>query len=296
VQKKKVLASALSLVLLCTITADWYAVCAAGKYSQPLETAIERVGEWQERAQSVELAFSEENNSAYAPDLSATDYLFRVDTYADATVYQADYSSVKSAGDDEIAQAVAEYKAEQARIAAEKAKAEKLARGSTTSSSVASEMTNNSRMIGRLYINSIDMSPVAVYASDNTSGYWGGQTVTDRKDSAFAWACNGGIIIGDHVNQNFSVLKNASVGTVAYLNRGDSVITLKCIGKQSKAYCNGEYSYFTSIASSLGGMNGHILMYTCNNWPYITATLWEVQSGDFSSAYSTCKSYFNWTG
>jgi hypothetical protein len=170
--------------------------------------------------------------------------------------------------------------------------------GSIGSPAVYAEMVNNNRMIGRLFINSVDMTPVAVYAADaneleNKSSYWNGQAVSDREDSAHAWAVDGGIVIGDHVQQNFGVLVDVSVGDIAYLNRGDSVITLCCIGTNDEIYL-GETGGYIDVADTMGGMKNHVLIYTCKDWPYITATMWEVVSGDLSDTYAECDSRFHY--
>lgn len=208
------------------------------------------------------------------PDMSGEgNYITNIVAISDI-VYVNDYADIYKAADDDIASVVEDYKAEQERIAAEKAAQEAAAKRLNAISpgayNVTAEKASRPGMVGRLYIPSIDMTPVACFDSYQ-------QSVCDDTDSACMYHGKWGIIIADHVHQNFAPLKKVTVGTIATLDCGDATYTLECIAVNEKFYLGGKGDF--NDAFGLDDLKGYIVMYTCNGWPNVTATLWKMTSG-----------------
>lgn len=112
----------------------------------------------------------------------------------------------------------------------------KATNGSAPSDEIQNRMDSNSNLFGVLYIPSVGMSPMDVYIVKNSSDQ---QKYADWSGSGYVTALydysnynTRRLEIGDHNTQNFSVLKNVSVGTIAYLNRGEQVVKLRCISSR----------------------------------------------------------------
>lgn len=271
----KLIAGALVVITAATSTVSTGAADPSGNGIADLQEQIAVIGQAAET--------TEDTLKAQVPDYEIDDsfgFVTNIASLSD-TVYTDDFSGLSDIGDAAIADAVAEYKAEQARIAAEKAAAEEAARRkqavSPGSHDVSAERQSRSGMVGRLYIPSINMTPVACIDSYQ-------QSVTDAADSANIWKNFGGIVIADHVHQNFSPLKYVRVGTTATIDCGNGTYTLECVEVNSKFYC-GPHGDFRE-AFNKDDLYGYIVMYTCNGWPNVTATLWRVTSGGYESLYS----------
>lgn len=186
------------------------------------------------------------------------DYTAQTDTLNTAK----DLSSVC---DSEINNAIQEYKAEQARIAAEKAAAAEKAK-------VKNEIASRAGMYGRLTISGTSVNVALI----SCSLYGNSQVVVDARDSAAFITDFATVIIADHVNQGFSAMKSAVPGsTKAYINRGDYTDTYICTAN-FQGHNTGSDLTDASYNSVLNGNPGGLLMYTCNeNWQNVTITYWS---------------------
>lgn len=148
-------------------------------------------------------------------------------------------------GDSQIRDRVAEYKAKQATL---------------PDASIASQMASRPGMIGRLTIPSLGIN-VALFASNS-------QAVVDAPDSAAYFGFGNIIIIGDHQNQGFSAIRGASVGTVAYIDDGQTKRKLVCTGRTTGT--NTGTDLLDSSGASVASRGGYV-MYTCNSdWTNVT--------------------------
>lgn len=143
--------------------------------------------------------------------------------------------------------------------------------GSTPSEEVAQKL-RNSGATGILYIPSMGMEPVNVYLYRGTA-VKSLQGIADARNSAYMVgvympndSSNHHIEFGDHVNHNFSVLKNIPVGTMAYFNMGDKVVRFKCVETISHCsmsqYFAGCYAEGGMIKTTCCSGNGR----TVNRW------------------------------
>ena len=143
--------------------------------------------------------------------------------------------------------------------------------GSTPSEEV-SQKLRSTGATGILYIPSVGMEPVNVYLYRGTA-VRSLQSIADRSNSAYMVgvyapgdSSTNKIEFGDHVNHNFSVLKNIPVGTMAYFNMGDKVVRFKCvetIGYLSMSdYKAGIYQEDGMIVTTCCSGNGR----TVNRW------------------------------
>ena len=140
-------------------------------------------------------------------------------------------------------------------------------------------LKTNCCMVGRLYIPSIEMEPVACY--DGIS-----QFISDGEDSANFFFYNDDVtVISDHVSESFPRLKTIQVGAKAYLDCGDTIYVLQCLEviEQTKI---GHYGSFNDVFG-MEDLTEYMVIYTCNGWPNVTATRWEViEGGTIESIYS----------
>jgi sortase (surface protein transpeptidase) len=258
----------------------------AHNQSQMMKVVAAEMGETYAHVESVVDAEDSAELTAYSADLSIADYI--MSTFSTTTpVCQTDYSEMAEVGDEEIASAVDEYIS---------ALPKSVKSGLST---VAKQMEKCERMIGRLYIPAVGMTPLALYAigtkNDNTD-YWKGQAITDREDSGTVVAIADALVIGDHAGQNFQVLENVKVGDYAYISYGSSVITLRCVNKTNDIYIGAHYNDFiNSLSPFFGDMGGYVFMKTCNGLGdgRRVVVQWEVIDGDISSMYALADSYLH---
>ena len=160
-------------------------------------------------------------------------------------------------GDDVIIKRVKDYENEQEKI------------------KVKSQMKSRGGMIGRLKIPDVGFDVALIRASIYNGSH--NQAVVDAKDSA-AWIYDWGdaILIADHNNQGFELMK-ASIPnkTKAYINNGDTIKTYICT-KNIKGHNTGSSITDLNYRRLNGDNDGGLIMYTCNeNWRNITITYWK---------------------
>ena len=131
---------------------------------------------------------------------------------------------------------------------------------------VLEEMANRPGMVGRLVIPSVGVN-VALFSGSS-------QAIVDAQDSAAYFSAGNAMVIGDHWNQGFTKIKSCTVGTKAYIYRGDSIETLTCTN-----VCRGinnDYDILYEDGTS-ATTSSWLLMYTCNgaNYHDITITFWS---------------------
>ena len=146
---------------------------------------------------------------------------------------------------------------------------------------VAEEMARRGS-VGRLTIPSIGVN-VALF---DTSVYNvnHSQPIVDASDSAAYLSDSVGhygfVMIGDHVHQGFSAIKQALAGsTLAYIDRGTYTETYVCtevfVGYNGYGDRTG---MFDANGNDVAGRNpGGLCMYTCNSDGTITITFWQPQ-------------------
>ena len=127
------------------------------------------------------------------------------------------------------------------------------------------EMANRPGMVGRLVIPSVGVNVALFSGSD--------QAIVDAQDSAAYFSAGNSMVIGDHWNQGFTKIKSCTVGTKAYIYRGDSIEALTCTN-----VCRGinnDYDILYEDGTSVT-TGSWLLMYTCNgaNYHDITITIW----------------------
>lgn len=130
---------------------------------------------------------------------------------------------------------------------------------------VLEEMANRPGMVGRLVIPSVGVNVALFSGSD--------QAIVDAQDSAAYFSAGNSMVIGDHWNQGFTKIKSCTVGTKAYIYRGDSIEALTCTN-----VCRGinnDYDILYEDGTSVT-TGSWLLMYTCNgaNYHDITITIW----------------------
>ena len=132
--------------------------------------------------------------------------------------------------------------------------------GSTPSSDITVAMNNDRTLLGVLYIPDVGLTPTPIKLCSNTTDlqYW-----ADEKNAAYCvglysfYNIDGRLIeIGDHVNHNFGCLKNITVGTIGYINRGDKVVKLKCVSVEQNSDLYGYVDRFEEF-------NGYVVTITC---------------------------------
>ena len=135
--------------------------------------------------------------------------------------------------------------------------------------------------IGRLTIPSVGVNVALFETSVYNINH--SQVIVDAADSAAYLSDTmthyGFVMIGDHVHQGFSAIKNTSIGTVAYIDRGEYresyVCTEKFIGYNGYG---GRTGMFDTNGNDVAGRNpGGLCMYTCNSDGTITITFWQPQ-------------------
>ena len=141
---------------------------------------------------------------------------------------------------------------------------------------VASEMARRTGMSGRLTIPSagVDVALFEVSSSDGAAN----QKVTDASDSAAYMPWGNQMLIGDHYYQGFDKMKNSKVGTIAYINDGNTIQAYVCTEKAAGQNITSDL--LDKNGNSLYSRNaGGICMYTCNVVVYnnqdITYSLWQ---------------------
>ena len=132
-------------------------------------------------------------------------------------------------------------------------------------------------MVGRLYIPEINMKSVACFSSNS-------QAVVDKKDSACILLKSGYLAIADHAAQNFKPLNKVEVGTTATLDCGDISYTFECVAINPEFICGTNGNFRDAFPEY--DLNGCVVMYTCVEWPTVTATLWIVTTNDYDTLYS----------
>lgn len=134
--------------------------------------------------------------------------------------------------------------------------------------------------IGRLVIPSVGVN-VAVFEVSLYDEY--NQAIVDGLDSAAHMSDSinhyGFIIVGDHVYQGFSAIKNSVVGsTTMYINKGTHQENYICtdifIGYNGYG---GKSGMFDINGNDVAGRNdGGLCLYTCNADGTITITFWQL--------------------
>ena len=131
---------------------------------------------------------------------------------------------------------------------------------------VLEEMANRPGMVGRLVIPSVGVN-VALFSGSS-------QAIVDAQDSAAYFSAGNAMVIGDHWNQGFTKIKSCTVGTKAYIYRGDSIETLTCTNVCRGINNDYDILYEDGTSATTGSW---LLMYTCNgaNYHDITITFWS---------------------
>lgn len=131
---------------------------------------------------------------------------------------------------------------------------------------VLKEMANRPGMVGRLVIPSVGVN-VALFSGSS-------QAIVDAQDSAAYFSAGNAMVIGDHWNQGFTKIKSCTVGTKAYIYRGDSIETLTCTNVCRGINNDYDILYEDGTSATTGSW---LLMYTCNgaNYHDITITIWS---------------------
>lgn len=131
---------------------------------------------------------------------------------------------------------------------------------------VLKEMANRPGMVGRLVIPSVGVN-VALFSGSS-------QAIVDAQDSAAYFSAGNAMVIGDHWNQGFTKIKSCTVGTKAYIYRGDSIETLTCTNVCRGINNDYDILYEDGTSATTGSW---LLMYTCNgaNYHDITITFWS---------------------
>lgn len=131
---------------------------------------------------------------------------------------------------------------------------------------VLEEMENQPGMVGRLVIPSVGVN-VALFSGSS-------QAIVDVQDSAAYFSAGNAMVIGDHWNQGFTKIKSCTVGTKAYIYRGDSIETLTCTNVCRGINNDYDILYEDGTSATTGSW---LLMYTCNgaNYHDITITFWS---------------------
>lgn len=131
---------------------------------------------------------------------------------------------------------------------------------------VLEEMANRPGMVGRLVIPSVGVN-VALFNGSS-------QAIVDAQDSAAYFSAGNAMVIGDHWNQGFTKIKSCTVGTKAYIYRGDSIETLTCTNVCRGINNDYDILYEDGTSATTGSW---LLMYTCNgaNYHDITITFWS---------------------
>lgn len=139
------------------------------------------------------------------------------------------------------------------------------------------EISSREGMVGRLYMPGINMKPVACISSNS-------QEIVDKKDSACILQKSGYLVFVDHAAQNFKPLPSVTVGTTATLDCGDTTYTFECIAINLEFEC-GTYGNFRDAFPDYD-IDECVVMYTCVEWPVVTATLWVVTSDNYDTLHS----------
>lgn len=131
---------------------------------------------------------------------------------------------------------------------------------------VLKEMANRPGMVGRLVIPSVGVN-VALFSGSS-------QAIVDAQDSAAYFSAGNAMVIGDHWNQGFTKIKSCTVGTKAYIYRGDSIETLTCTNVCRGINNDYDILYEDGTSATTGSW---LLMYTCNgaNYHDVTITFWR---------------------
>lgn len=162
--------------------------------------------------------------------------------------------------------------------------------GSTPNSDILRQMQNDPDLLGVLYIPAVNMSPTYLYVPHKSSDL---QSLADLKNSGYCLALydyyntdTRRIEIGDHNNQNFQVNTEIEVGDIGYINRGDHVITIKCISKTA----NGSIAeYDQSIVDD----DNIIATLTCAPGGTRTIHRWVIEGGiDFDTLWEEAGKHY----
>ena len=144
----------------------------------------------------------------------------------------------------------------------------------TTPTNTTTTTTTKEGTAGLLTIPSVGVS-VPLYSTTNCKDY---QKVVDAENSALYTTFMGKKMIADHAHQGFSKMKNSKVGTVAYIQKGNTKQTLVCTAKYTNGVNKGNGIMIgNTYADQM--KDGDLFMYTCNDSEGIsvTVTFWKVQ-------------------
>lgn len=129
---------------------------------------------------------------------------------------------------------------------------------------------------GRLYFS--NLYSVALY---NSSVYDDNiQNIVDNKDSAAYFQYGPNMVIADHSNQGFNIIKNQKVGSKAYIKmqdaNGKTVIKTYVLTEKINGNNTGP-QLITADGRDVASVNTSLVMYTCNsiNPKYITIVFWK---------------------
>ena len=145
--------------------------------------------------------------------------------------------------------------------------------GSTPSSDVTEAMRADSTLLGVLYIPDVGLTPTPVKICSQSSDL---QDWADQSNAAYCvglysyYNREGKLIeIGDHVNHNFGCLKNITVGTIGYVNRGDHVVKLECVSTEPSVNLQGYVDRYDEF-------EGYVVTITCASDGRRTINKWIV--------------------
>lgn len=144
----------------------------------------------------------------------------------------------------------------------------------TTTTATAANTTVKEGTAGLLTIPSVGVT-VPLYKSNNSNEY---QTIVDAENSALFTTFMGKKMIADHAHQGFKKMRNATKGTVAYIQQGSTRRNLVCTAK----YTNGvNMGNGIKIGNQYADQmkDGDLFMYTCNDSEgvSVTVTFWNFQ-------------------
>ena len=115
--------------------------------------------------------------------------------------------------------------------------------------------------------------PVHVYPGD-----W--QKIIDEEDQGLHYIHQNVNMLCDHAGQGFDLMKQAKVGTMAYIKSKHGIEFYRCIGIESGK--NVKYALLNADGGYISNKNqGDLLMYTCNDETGVSITIsyWERVKG-----------------
>ena len=131
---------------------------------------------------------------------------------------------------------------------------------------------------GRLYIPSCGVN----VPLNSSVGYKKLQDVVDEEDLALMFYIAGDRMIADHAGQGFDKMKQAEVGTMAFIKTKTGFQKLVCTEKERAD--NVGYALFTDSGKRIGFVNlDGITMYTCNDFTGVNVTITYWKFDDFTT-------------